>query len=145
MADEILGMIGNTEGRGKGRFMGKYALVFSSESVVAAKIGGVLGATLGYYFGTTGLAIYNRSLSKRADELKDISIDEILKADKDNFMIPYRDITKVEMKKGGMLSPTRVTFLTKDKKYTFNLLKRKTFNDCVDLIKSILPDKVAVI
>lgn len=145
MGDEILGIIGHTEGRGKGRFMGKYALVFSSESVVAAKIGGVLGTTFGYYFGTAGLAIYNRSLSKRADELKDISVDKVLNADRHNFRIPYQDITKIEMKKGGMLSPTRVTFLTKDKKYTFNLLKKNTFNDCIDLIKSILPDKVAVL
>ena len=144
MSGEILGIIGHTESRGKGRFMRKYALVFSSDCVVAVKIGGILGTTLGYYFGTVGLTLYDRRLSKKADELRDVSLDEVLRADKDNFMIPYQDITKVEMKKGGILSPTKITFFTKDRKYTFNLLKRKIFDDCVELIKSILPDKVVV-
>jgi len=144
MSGEILGIIGHTEGRGKGRIMRKYALVFSSESFIAAKLGGVLGTTLGYSFGITGLAIYNRSRNKKAEKLKDISADEILKADSDNFMIPYQDIVKVEMKKGGMLSPTKFTFFTKEKKYAFNLLDKKTFKECVDLIQSILQDRVII-
>lgn len=145
MSDEILGIIGHTEGRGKGRIMRKYAIVFYLESLVAAKLGGVLGTTIGHSFGITGLAIYNRNMSKKAEKLKDIPIDEVLRADRDNFMIPYQDITKVEMKKGGMLSPTKFTFITADDKFTFNLLDREKFNDCVELIKSILPNKADVI
>ena len=145
MSDEILGIIGHTEGRGKGRIMRKYALVFSPESLIAAKLGGVLGTTIGHSFGITGLSIYNRTMSKKAGKLKDISTDEILKADNDNFMIPCRDITKVEMKKGGMLSPTKFTFLTAGNKFTFNLLDKNKFEDCVELIKSILPDKAEVV
>lgn len=141
MGDDILGIIGHTEGRGKGRIMRKYALVFYPERLIAAKLGGVLGTTIGHSFGITGLAIYNRTMSKKAEKLKDITMDEILKADRDNFMIPYQDITKVEMKKGGMLSPTKFTFLTAGNKFTFNLLNKEKFNDCVELIKSILPSK----
>lgn len=68
-----------------------------------------------------------------------------MKTDKDNFMVPYRDITKVEMKKGGTLYPTKITFLTAENKFTFNLLNKNKFNDCVKLIKSILPNKAEVI
>jgi hypothetical protein len=145
MSDKILGVIGHTESRGKGRLMRKYALVFFPKSVVAAKIGGILGTTLGFYFGQVGLAIYNRRLGKKADELKDVSMDEILKADEDNFVMQYKDISKIEMKKGGIFSPTKITFSTKDKKYSFNLLKKETFNDCVELIKSVLPNKTTVV
>jgi len=125
MSGEILGVIGPTESRGKGRLLRKYALVFSSDGVVAAKIGGILGSTMAFYFGIVGLTLYNRRLSKKEGELKDVSIDEVLNANEDNFMIPYQDVTKVEMKKGGIFSPTRIIFFTREKKYTFNLLKRK--------------------
>ncbi len=125
--------------------MRKYALVFSPESLIAAILGGVLGTTIGHSFGNTGLSIYNKTMSKKAEKPKEISTDDILKADSHSFMIPYRDITKVEMKKGGMLFPIKFTFLTAGNKFTFKLLDKNKFNDCVELMKSILPDKAEVV
>ena len=83
-------------------------------------------------------------MRKKAEEFAEISAEEILKADKNNFAIPYSEILKVEMKKGGFLSPPNITIFTADKKYSFKILDKKAFDSCVELVRTALPEKVYV-
>ncbi|MGD6806255.1 MAG: hypothetical protein ACQCN4_04785 [Candidatus Bathyarchaeia archaeon] len=51
--------------------------------------------------------------------LKDISVEELLKADKNNFAIPYEDVEQVELKKS--LRTIKLTVKTSKDKYTWSV------------------------
>ena len=154
MNGEILGIMGDLEGKGKGRVMRKYALVFAPNEVIVVKTGGALGMVFSTLVGeaveqaygiSTITDVYNRMIGKRSDELKDAQIKDILELNGLNFSIPYSDIEKIEPKKGGILSPLgrmRITIYTKKKKYWFRIVEEKAFDDYVNLIREILPEKV---
>jgi len=147
MSEKILGVIGNTEGKGKGRTMKRWFLIFASDKVIALKMSGTLGLALSSLSGILAeleRADVKRRIKKMEREVKQSSLEELIKADKDNFTIPYSDIERVEMSKGGLLSPTRIRFLTAGKTYSFNLLERKRFGEYVDLIRTIFPEKIHV-
>ena len=73
---------------------------------------------------------------------KNIQVPDILKLDKLNFFIPYRDIEKIEVQKKSVLSPRGrmvIDIATKSKKYWFRIVEKKAFDDCVTLVKKVLP------
>jgi hypothetical protein len=154
MSGEILGIMGNLEGKGIGRVMRKYAIVFAPNEVIVVKTGGTLGMVfstlvgeaVGQAYGISTITdVYNRIIGKRSDELKDAQIKDILELDKLNYSIPYSDIEKIEPKKGGILSPLgrmRITIYTKKKKYWFRVVEEKAFDEYVNLVGRILPKKV---
>jgi len=87
MNGEILGIMGDLEGKGKGRVMRKYALVFAPNEVIVVKTGGALGMVFSTLVGeaveqaygiSTITDVYNRMIGKRSDELKDAQIKDIL-------------------------------------------------------------------
>lgn len=144
MKEQVLGIIDHTEGKGNSLTMKKWALVFTSNRVLAAKISGTMGVALSGLSGLMGDA--GRSdIQHRVDALShripEVSIEELLHDDQDNFMIPYPEITSIEMKRGGLLSPTSFRFITVNKNYSFNLINRKEFPKHVEMIKTIVPDK----
>lgn len=146
MGEEFLGVIEHTESKGKGRTMKKWALVFTSDRVIASKISGTLGLTLsalGGVLGEVGRADIRRRVSEVSEEAPTMSAEDILSADKDNFAIPYSDIKGVEAKKGGLLSPTSIRFTTTDKKYQFNILEKKKFDEYKEMLRTVLPEKVS--
>ena len=147
MSEELLGVISHTEGRGKGRFMKRFALVFTSERILVAKITGTLGVALSGLSGVVGelerMAL-NRKVKEKSEKFTSVSVEDILKADKDNYAIPYSEILKVEMKKGGFLWPPNISIQTKDKKYSFKILEKKEYDRYVDLVRTALPDKVYI-
>jgi hypothetical protein len=146
MAEELIGVIDHTEGKGKSRTMKKWSLVFTSSRMIASKISGTLGVALSGLsgvLGEVGRADINRRVKEMAEDIPGMSAEDILNADKDNFAVPYSDIVKVETKKGGLLSPTSLKFSTTDKKYQFNILKKEKFDEYVELVRTILPGKVS--
>ncbi len=146
MNEKILGVIDNTEGKPKGRWMKKWALVFTDRRLVVSKISGTLGVALsamGGVLGDVARADVRSKVEERSEEAKTVSVEEILKADKENFAIPYEEIQTVEMKKGGLLSATSFSFHTEEKKYTFNLKEKKRFREYAEMVKKILPNKVS--
>ena len=152
MSEEILGIMGNLEGKGKGRVTRTYALVFTPNELIVVKTGGTLnlfskmlieGVAQSYGVSTIS-DVYNKLVGKKSDELKEAKIKDVLEADKLNYTIPYSDIEKIEVKKMGLLSPRGrmiITINTKNKKYWFRITKEKAFNDYVNLTKKILPNK----
>ncbi len=152
MIEEVLGLIGNTEGRGKGRAMRRYALVFTSNRVIVAKTAGALGialkAGLGAAFGGPAggyeaVKKHDKKMSKKSAKIVGLPAKEILEADKLNYAIPYSDIVKVEMKRGGFLSSPKIVISTTHKKHTFRIVEKKAFNGYLELVRSMLPNKVA--
>ncbi len=66
-----------------------------------------------------------------------------MRADEKTFGILYPDITRVEMKKGTFRSKIEI-ILTSREKPKFHILKEKEFEDYVNLIRSVLPNKTYV-
>jgi hypothetical protein len=63
--------------------------------------------------------------------------DEILKADKENFDIPYSDVVRVELDDSA--GPVRILMLTKDDKFSF--ITTRDFADVSKLLRDTLGDK----
>lgn len=80
--------------------------------------------------------------SKRKGRVKkgavDLSPDDILKADKDNFDIPYSDVVRVELDDGP--GSVGILMLTKDDKFSF--LASRDFAAVSKLLREALGDKV---
>jgi hypothetical protein len=149
---EVVGLIGPLEGKGKGRVTRRFALVFTENELICVKIGGtlsiftaVLGEAVDSGYGLPTITdVYNRLSNKRVDKLKNLRVQDILDLDKLNFSIPYNNVEKIEVKKKSILSPKGrriIEIKTKSKKYWFRIVEEKSFNDYVDLVKRIFPNK----
>ena len=70
----------------------------------------------------------------------------VLTANRHNFEIPYSDINKVEMKKSAIGPATqragKMIIFTHGKKQQFDIIFAQKFEDCVDLVRSVLPSKL---
>ena len=96
---------------------------------------GKWGAALEGLFKSPGEARKQRRVRRGFEEM---SPDEILKADKDNFDIVYGDVVRVELDKNPDL--VGLMILTKDDKYEF--LTSRDFADVSKLLQDTLGDKV---
>ena len=119
----------------------------------------MFGAGMGIAVGVSVLFALTRPVRRiSVARLKRFAADEILKAGKKNFEVPYSSIVGVNSKQvkryvvGGrvwyMISlPSDVRYhyvieiVTTVKRYSF-ILSRKVLDRCMDLIRKILPDKI---
>lgn len=129
-----------------------YALLFTSNRLVAAKIGGQLKELASIL----DLGMF----AKKAEELKDVSIESLLRADKDNFEIPYSEMTKVEIRKAGwkdklaasrpvpgiiaIMGKEEHKFLIAQIKIEVSKYTPQRFEECVDLLRSVLSSRLSV-
>ena len=121
-----------------------YILLLTSDRLVAAKFGSVKDSLSAF-----GMEI--PKIPGLAEVGGKIMLDTqtALAADKNNFELSYSYITKVEMKKncisfsdmGGALADKMVIF-THEKKQGFEIIRGQEFEDCVNLVRSVLSDKV---
>ena len=152
MSEEVIGLVGPLEGKGKGNLTRRFALVFTKNELICVKIGGtlslftpLLSESLEVGFGLPTISdIYNRIVNKRVGKLKNMQVQDILDLDKLNFSIPYTDLEKIEVKKRSLLSPKGrriIDIATKNRKYWFRIADDKAYNYCGNLVKKILPNK----
>ena len=139
----------------------QYAILFLKDRMLFVKVGGQfadtgIGAVIGGVAGGgigAGLGhvieekVRGSSFKKREDKIKSfekMSIDELLKMDKKNFDIPYKDISKIEIKKGVGISGPRTGVLSIEgkKKEKFNIAINQKFEECEKIVKEALPDKL---
>jgi hypothetical protein len=130
-------------------------LYFTPNRVIVAKTGGKAG----YLFGGIGAGITAYREQKKREELRKLSPESVLRADKHNFAIPYSDILRVEMKKkrfSGSICLIAGHKFGKDMKkkdkttaidvYRYEkAIAKKGFEDCVDCVRSVLPEKLSII
>ena len=152
MSEEVLGIMGNLEGKGKGRVTRTFALVFTPNELVVVKTGGTMSLfkkliveAISQSYGISTISdVYNELIGKRSNGLKEASIKDILEADKLNYSIPYTNIKQIEVKKMGILSPRGrmiITIDTKDRNYWFRINEQQAFDYYRNLVRNILPDK----
>jgi len=94
-------------------------------------------------------------------ELKEVSFESILKADKDNFEIPYSEITQIEMKKISIVDKVSSSFSTSRYKwmhsgtleihtlsevvrFEITIQKGHDFEECVRILRLVLPEKLVL-
>jgi len=152
LSEEVLGIMGNLEGKGKGRVTRTFALVFTPNELVVVKTGGTMSLfkkliveAISQSYGISTISdVYNELIGKRSNGLKEASIKDILEADKLNYSIPYTNIKQIEVKKMGILSPRGrmiITIDTKDRNYWFRINEQQAFDYYRNLVRNILPDK----
>ena len=124
-------------------------LYFTTRRLIVRKEHGYLPRTgLGILLGRTGDgAVYIRHRASARDRLKweqAPSADELVKADPENFEIPYSDISAVELRDGILL------VFGEDldtPKHRFRIARKPTTSkkqepDFEDFLRAVLPDKV---
>ena len=146
MEEEIKGVITRVEA---GFVSSTYSLYFTNKRIIRAltfsaikKVGtDQLGGKL---FGGT----INKYFENRKDEsLKDLKPDEILNENKKNIEIPYSSINRIEFKTPRSIKSLGVRVLeikivTSDKKYEMKIKENEQFDSSLELIKSVLADKL---
>jgi len=141
MSEEILGRIEVAYKRDN-----LFNLVFTSKRIIVARLSSAL---LGLF-----------ETRKRQEEYGGTSAESILKADEMNFAIPYEEVVKVEMKRPSTFSRGKIKILAISKKfpdlpiakiiipvdvYEFTFKEEKNlFDERVNLVRSILPDKLSL-
>jgi hypothetical protein len=116
-------------------------LVFTSHRLIVVKpVGHMELATA--LFGVVGTAI---EYSRIQDKIGNFETPEnILKADKENFAISYSDISRIELTKPGITSPTHILIITDKKTYMFVTLLKRLFDEPMNLIRSVIGNKLSV-
>lgn len=110
-------------------------------------IGWAVGGALGYYLAGRG-----DKEKKEAEAMQKASMKSILEADKDNFEIPYSEITRLEINKptlGARFmsdtgSITGVVKIVGKNEQKFQIVSGQNFEDCVNIVRSVLSDKLVV-
>jgi len=141
MSEEILGRIEVAD-----KWDNLLNLVFTSNRIIIARLVSGLGTALrGVTLGTLGWALTRREKGEKREEYGRLSTESILKADKKNFAIPYVGIIKIEMKKPGTFSGGKIKIFTSDKTHEFTFKEKKElFDERVNLVRSVLPDKLSL-
>jgi len=114
-------------------------LYLTADMVIVARIGG--GSLLIW-----PLATWFR-VGKKEEKLAELSVEELLKADKNNFAIYNSEIRKVELKKHGL--EVEINIITNEKKYEWHVRgsprkKNAKIEDYEKILELVFPDKLSV-
>ena len=107
---------------------------------IVAKLAGFLTIFAGA-LGTVG-SLIDDLVSKKPSDLAGMSIEDVLKADKNNYAIPHSDIIKVEINKKGFITKPSIWISTATKKHIFLILNEEMFDRCVNLVHTTLSGKL---
>lgn len=148
--EKILCMVGVK----KGIFKTYYRLIFTDQRIIQAVTvsststaskyvpttlagGFLLGSSVGNYMN-------DRMEKKVIEELKKLDPEDILKLDESNFSIPYSNIKKILMEKFRHFHDGKITIFTTEKDYSYELRFESMFDKWVNLVKTVIPDKLEV-
>ena len=140
-----------------------YVLVFTHNRLVAVRFRSPMNAlhvvkALGSVTVGTATALVHvvaHKLVREPEEIAGLSeidgklmleLDTPLAADKRNFAMRYSDIAGVEMRKSGIGRHTtrtgKITIFTHVRKQQFDIIMGQEFEDCVGIVRSVLPNKL---
>ncbi len=145
MDEELLG-IAPTEGarfrlNPLARKMGKYALFFTTDRLLVVKLTGIKTVLAEGFLGPLG-NLYSNLTSRKLKDLTGMSLDEVLKSDKDNSIIPYSEIVKVTMGKGKIVETWGTIISTKKDKYNYVFYNEETYSRFIEMVERVVPDKL---
>jgi len=124
------------------RKLGKYALFFTTERLMVVKLTGVKTMLAEGFLGPLG-NVYSNITSKKLKDLTGMSFDEVLKSDKDNFILPYSEIIKVTMRKGKIVKTWTTIIFTKKDKYNYVFYNEETYGRFIEIVKRVMPEKLS--
>ena len=146
MGEEIKGVITRVEA---GLISSTYSLYFTDKRIIRALTFSAAKKVGTWYAGGKLLGgTINKYFEKRKDKsLGDLNLDEILNENKKNIEIPYSSINRVELKtprsiKSMGLKVIKIKIVTSDKEYEMKIKENEQFDSSLELIKSVLPDKL---
>ena len=141
--EEVLGVLAAEEQRKKLRPAFRCHLFFTNTRLIVTKRGALkelVGLLSG---GLDGYWEAMQSDQKKAEKIAELSPDEILRSDGENYEIPYSQISKVELKKYFMLMwpyTAEIWTYTKEKETKFRL-KAIKYEELQQLLNSVLGNK----
>lgn len=124
------------------RKLGKYALFFTTERLMVVKLTGVKTMLAEGFLGPLG-NVYSNITSKKLKDLTGMSFDEVLKSDKDNFILHYSEIIKVTMRKGKIVKTWTTIIFTKKDKYNYVFYNEETYGRFIEIVKRVMPEKLS--
>jgi len=145
MSEEIIGRV---EADKKAKLDWRVTLFFTINRLIVAKLlsgaemmGSIMSdMTSGAFGGPKEL------MKERREAYEKMSPEEIVSANEENFALAYHEISRVEVKKPGLLGGTKIKVSTFDKAHEFTLKEKKQlFDERVDFLRSILSDKMSVV
>ena len=146
MGEEIKGVITRVEA---GLISSTYSLYFTNKRIIRALTFSAAKKVGTWYAGGKLLGgTINKYFEKRKDKsLGDLNLDEILNENKNNIEIPYSSINRIEIKtprsiKSMGLKVIKIKTVTSDKEYEMKIKENEQFDSSLELIKSVLPDKL---
>ena len=146
MGEEIKGIITRVEA---GFVSSTYSLYFTDKRIIRALTFSAIKKVGTWYAGGKLLGgTINKYFEKRKDKsLGDLNLDEILNENKKNIEIPYSSINRIEIKtprsiKSMGLKVIKMKIVTSDKEYEMKIKENEQFDSSLELIKSVLPDKL---
>ena len=146
MEEEIKGVITRVEA---GFVSSTYSLYFTDKRIIRALTFSAAKKVGTWYAGGKLLGgTINKYFEKRKDKsLGDLNLDEILNENKKNIEIPYSSINRIEIKtprsiKSMGLKVIKMKIVTSDKEYEMKIKENEQFDSSLELIKSVLPDKL---
>ena len=141
MEEEIKGVMTRIE---SGLVTSTYSLYFTNKRIIRA-----LTFSAGKKIGTfamggklLGGTINKHFENKKAGNLINLKPDEILNENKRNIEIPFSSIKLIKLDKPRRLKGAKIKIVTSDEEYSMNIKEEKEFDNYLELIKSLLPDKL---
>ena len=113
---------------------------FDSAMESGAAFGGILGAMVG-----AGVDAIKGPKETTQDKLEELSMDEILAFDKQNWEMPYSELRQVELIKPGWLQDGEIILF--DAKRKFDLVfdvEKDEFEKVINMFKDVIPEKLKI-
>lgn len=130
-----------------------FYLILTSSKILGAKAKPSINSILSPFLGDIpSLVIIGRSKAYTDKQIKRLTPSmekKILKNDAKNFLLPYSEIAKVELKRHGRFTTGELHIITTDQKHlNFRLVmlpttRDDTFNIYRSLLQSMLPEKLS--
>ena len=138
MSNKVLGVMGVSRIVGWSRLQVYEALCFESDKLIVVRT--ATGFQMGWGAGdaVTG---WNKAIEQEKD-IVNLSVEELLSADINNFALTYDKIRKVELKKFG--KGAFLSIYSEDKKYNWNLHRLSgsyKVEEFIAFLQSVFGDK----
>jgi hypothetical protein len=112
-----------------------YFFILGAElfGIAGAVILPLIGIGLGILFGRLLANKHKIEIQQKIDRLSDMSYSDILRADKKNFVIPYAEITSIQMTKPSIFKRTGLSIEAKSD-FRFYSDDKRSIQECERLV-----------
>ncbi len=123
-------------------------LYFTPERTVVAR---TTGGKSGMLLGAVGGILQYEEAKKKGEQYNQLALEEILKADKNNYAIPISEVTEIELKKFGKVAKINMKTTTAHGKAMYGETKWQTLEAWKDtgekyenMLRTVFKDKLVV-